>query len=177
MHRLASLVRPRSLLVAFALAVALAGLGAGQASAGVDTDHIYRLTTNNSLALDVQGGSTADLAPVVQWPVNGGQNQEWQFVALGDNQYEVVNYKSHKCLVVQGAAAGSPVVQYSCIGVSSERFTISNPLPYAIRLRSVRSGLYVNDPASSISWGTQFIQWYSDFNSDWSEYFTYTPLA
>jgi hypothetical protein len=36
----------------------------------------------NGLYLDVSGRSTADGAPVIQWPSNGGQNQQWQIVAI-----------------------------------------------------------------------------------------------
>ncbi|MCX5263123.1 alpha-L-fucosidase [Streptomyces sp. NBC_00199] len=33
-------------------------------------------------AADVAGGSTADRASVIQWPVSGGANQDWQIVGL-----------------------------------------------------------------------------------------------
>jgi alpha-L-fucosidase 2 len=32
----------------------------------------------NGMCADVEGGSTADNARVVQWPVGSGTNQEWR---------------------------------------------------------------------------------------------------
>ncbi|GII81995.1 lectin [Sphaerisporangium rufum] len=40
------------------------------------------VNAGNGLCLDVEGGSTADGARVIQWPANGGTNQEWQIITL-----------------------------------------------------------------------------------------------
>ena len=43
----------------------------------------YEITNRNSgMSLDVNGGSTANGAGVIQWPYNGGRNQQWQVVQL-----------------------------------------------------------------------------------------------
>jgi hypothetical protein len=41
---------------------------------------IYKITTTAALALDVSGGVTGNDAPVIQWPQNGGGNQQWRVV-------------------------------------------------------------------------------------------------
>ncbi|MER5452268.1 RICIN domain-containing protein [Streptomyces sp. NPDC002764] len=47
------------------------------------TSGYYRLVNIKSgLCADVQSGSTADGAKIIQWPANGGSNQEWQPVGL-----------------------------------------------------------------------------------------------
>ncbi len=47
------------------------------------TSGYYRLVNvHNGWCADVSGGSTADGASVIQWPVNTGANQEWQLVSL-----------------------------------------------------------------------------------------------
>jgi Ricin-type beta-trefoil lectin domain/Glycosyl hydrolases family 43 len=53
---------------------ALAAVGAYTSG----TDRGYELTSLESgLVVDVSGGSTAAGAAVIQWPTNGGSNQEW----------------------------------------------------------------------------------------------------
>jgi Ricin-type beta-trefoil lectin domain-like len=151
-------------LVAIAVVIAFGVLGAGQASAGVDTSHIYRITTLLSgLALDVQGGSFADEAPVIQWGVNGGQNQEWKFVDAGSGWYEIVNYNSGKCLTIQGntRAAGAKLVQYGCGFADNQLWRLVASSGQAASLQSKLSRLYADVPGGSGVWGTQLIQWYA----------------
>jgi hypothetical protein len=43
----------------------------------------YTLKNSNSqLLLGIQGGSTADGAPAVQWTADGSANQQWQLVQV-----------------------------------------------------------------------------------------------
>src|SRR4051812_26841522 len=81
--RTASVVRRRlsaraqRLWVAVAAALAVAGATSALAPAA-HADTYYKLVAHNSaLTLDVQGGSTAPGAPVIQWYDNGGANQRW----------------------------------------------------------------------------------------------------
>jgi alpha-L-fucosidase len=47
------------------------------------TSGYYRLVNvRTGWCADISGGSTADGANVIQWPVAGGANQDWQLVAL-----------------------------------------------------------------------------------------------
>jgi hypothetical protein len=160
MHRLAKLTRPvrRPLVIAAVACVVAVGVltaGSARASAGA----IYRITTGNSLALDVQGASTADLAPIIQWGVNGGRNQEWQLLPVGSH-YEIVNYNSHKCITVGGATAGSTLYQYTCLGVSSQLFKLSGAGGVNVFVfQSVRSGLVLDVPGNTPVWGTRLIVW------------------
>ena len=44
----------------------------------------YELVNHNSGDLiDASGGATADGTPIVQWPANGGANQQWSLVKVG----------------------------------------------------------------------------------------------
>jgi hypothetical protein len=184
MDRLARLVQPlrRPLALAVLSAVVALGIltaGAGQASAGVDTQGIYRITSYwTSLALDVQGGSLANEAAVIQWGVNGGRNQEWRFVAVG-NAYEIVNYNSGKCLTVQGnvATAGARLVQYGCAGASNQLWWVMIGSIGDVSIQSVLSGLYVDVPGGSVTWGTQLIQWYGSSGGSLNQAFRLTLLA
>jgi alpha-glucosidase len=38
------------------------------------------VSRSTGMDVDVQGASTGDGAIIIQWPANGGANQQWQFV-------------------------------------------------------------------------------------------------
>lgn len=46
------------------------------------TGYSRLVNAGNNLCADVEGGSTADGARIIQWPSNGGTNQEWQVVPV-----------------------------------------------------------------------------------------------
>jgi hypothetical protein len=48
----------------------------------------------------VPNGSTASGTVVQQYPSNGGANQQWMIVPLGNNAYKIVNHHSGKALDV-----------------------------------------------------------------------------
>jgi hypothetical protein len=71
------------------------------------------------LVLDVQNGSQSPNANVITWLVNGGYNQDWEFVQSPyPGYYEIMNRGSGQCLSVgnDSTAAGQDLVQYPCHG-------------------------------------------------------------
>jgi hypothetical protein len=185
-------------LTALAAAAAAVGVGAfaGAASAAepawspstsIDTSRTYRITTYWSLALDVQGGSQANDAPVIEWPVNGGANQKWTFVRVeGRDAYQIRNVNSGKCLTVQGASLsqGAKLVQYACAPASETGFApnqawyvrrlFSDSSP-VIMLKSVWSELWADVAGESPGWGTQLIQW--RYHGWFNQWFALTALS
>lgn len=109
--------RVRRLVAGLAtVTAAIAGLlvaGAGPAAA--DAPFWVTLTANNDgLALDVQGGSTAAGAPIIQWWVNGGSNQHWHFSAPdGVDITDIFNQNSGMCLTTDGWL-GNQLYQTPC---------------------------------------------------------------
>jgi hypothetical protein len=147
----------------------------------LDTSHVYRITTLASLALDVSGGSTADNVAVIQWPINGGTNQQWTFRLQPDGTYEVVNVNSGKCLSVynNSLAGGGALVQYRCYGVANQHWNVRFDLTSGdkvIRLQSASSGMFVDVPGGTGDWGTQLIQW-PDTQLQPNQYFGLTVLS
>jgi hypothetical protein len=123
----------------------------------------YRLTTANSLVLDVAAG--ADDAPAVQSPVRLWQDQSWTFAPQPDGSYEVVNSRSGECLSIYygSTAAGSGLVQYTCHGWTDQAWDlvpVQDPgIGYSLMLKSRLSGMAVDVPGDTIVQGTQFDQW------------------
>ena len=55
-----------------------------------------------------------DGAQMIQWPDNGGYNQQWQLVDLGNGYYKVINRNSGKLLDVNGGSTqgAAKVIQW-----------------------------------------------------------------
>jgi Ricin-type beta-trefoil lectin domain-like len=70
--------------------------------------------------LDVDGGCQAPNTGVIEWPWNGGYNQQWGFVPSPYNPgwYEIVNRGSGQCLSVHdnSHSPGTQLVQYPRFG-------------------------------------------------------------
>ena len=58
----------------------------------------YIVNEASGKVLDDPGGSTNNGAVIDQWQLNGGANQRWDFVELGNGYYEIVNEASGKVL-------------------------------------------------------------------------------
>jgi chitodextrinase len=65
---------------------------------------------------DVAEGNTADDAPVIQYPLHGGANQQWTVLDGGNGAIMLQAKNSNKCLTVRGASqtGGAIVVQKAC---------------------------------------------------------------
>jgi len=97
-------------------------------SGGIVADtHYYTLTNLNSgLNLDVYLGSTADLAQVEQYTVNGGTAQRWQFHDVGNGFFELVPECSGKALDVYlgSTADGANIDQYTRNGYAPQQWRV-----------------------------------------------------
>jgi hypothetical protein len=61
--------------------------------------------------LDISGGSTAPGAGLIQWPANGGANQEWNMVQVVAGTYLMANVRSNLLLNSAGVATGGQLKQ------------------------------------------------------------------
>lgn len=125
-------------------------------------DGLYtiRSLASNKVA-DVNGGSTADGAAVIQWPAHGGKNQQWQLKSLGNGEYSLQAVHSGKLLEVSGSlkTAGAPVVQWTATGAASQRWRIEDLGNGTYRIVNVNSGLVLDVSGASTADGAKIIQW------------------
>ena len=79
---------------------------------------------NSGKCLDVNGASTADGANIIQWTCNGGNNQQWQWVATG-SYFNLKARHSGKCINVVGSstADGALLEQRTCASGNSFQWT------------------------------------------------------
>jgi hypothetical protein len=106
------------------LAIGLMTAGSGLASwspLAAASDEIYNFGSN--LCLQPVNGSTNQGAAIVQEPCNGGLAQQWNAVALGNNVFHYLNVLSGLCLDARGGAVNhTPIQQWTCNGISNERW-------------------------------------------------------
>ena len=87
----------------------------------------YRVTAEHSgKVMDVQSKSTSDSAKIVQYPWEGGTNQQFQFRYNGDGTHHIVPRHVQKVLDISGAspARGAKVILYSWRNVANQRFQL-----------------------------------------------------
>lgn len=75
-----------------------------------------RLAADPNQVANVQGGSLADGAAVIQYPWSGTANERWLATVEPDGYYRFASLASNKCLNVAGGGStdGARVVQYTC---------------------------------------------------------------
>ncbi|MER7674438.1 RICIN domain-containing protein [Kitasatospora sp. NPDC096128] len=126
---------------------------------------------NSSMLMDDSGASTADGSPIVQWPANGGTNQQWTLQQVSGNTYTVVNRLSGKCLDTAGhaMAAGTRLVQWTCTpGSPTQQWTTdavgnyTDPANSAFALKNLAAGLVIDVPGNSTTQGTTLALWDSN---------------
>ena len=159
----ASALAVASLVLALVGAVLIPATAATAAS--VDTTAWYVLVNRNSgKALDVYNLSTADGAPIKQWTRNDGNQQQWQFVDVGNGYYKVKSRLSGKVLDVtaKSTADGAIIEQWADNGGTNQQFSIQDVDGY-IQLIARNSGKAVEVSGASTADGGNVVQ-YSDWN-------------
>ncbi|MFI5797269.1 RICIN domain-containing protein [Streptomyces sp. NPDC051677] len=92
---------------------------------GVPSAGVHTLANgNSSMLMDVASGSTANGAKIIQWPSNGGTNQQWTLTKVADNVYTLKSVKSGLCLDVpnQSTATGLQLDQWTCNGGTNQQW-------------------------------------------------------
>ncbi|MGI9034373.1 MAG: RICIN domain-containing protein [Acidimicrobiales bacterium] len=128
-------------------------------------------SVNSGKNVDVYGASQADGARVIQWPNNGGANQQWRFEAVGPGVYRIVSVNSGKVLDVYGGSTddGTPVIQWPWNGGANQQWRFEVVGPGAYRLVSVKSGKVLDVYGASPDDGAPLIQWpwHGGANQQW----------
>ncbi|MFF2545763.1 RICIN domain-containing protein [Kitasatospora sp. NPDC058063] len=132
-------------------------------------------SANSSLLMDDSNSSTADGAPVIQWPTSGGTNQKWTLQQVSGNTYTVANALSGKCLDTAGGATtpGTQLVQQTCTpGTTTQQWTVNavgdyaSPANNSFTLKNLAAGLVVDVPNNSTAQGTALALWSSNGGSN-----------
>ncbi|BCU79789.1 RICIN domain-containing protein [Luteolibacter sp. LG18] len=123
----------------------------------------YRLFNRKSnKALDVNGGSTADGTPAVQWGYDGGSDQKWTFTDQGNGQYQILGVASGKALEVMGNGTGDgPAIDiWPWNGGNNQKWTVTPAGDGFYRLTPMHAtGKAADVSGASTADGASVIQW------------------
>jgi hypothetical protein len=145
--------------------------GTWSASASLPPSGTRVLTNQNSgMAMDVAGASKTAGALVIQWPANGGANQEWTLQPVSGNVFTVHNANSGLCLDVPGSSAteGVQLDQGTCNGRAGQEWAFEAVGSYQSAsdadfvLASMNSGMTAEVKGNSTASHAQVDQWPSN---------------
>jgi pectate lyase C len=119
------------------------------------------VNVNSNKCLDVNGRSTADGAPVIQWTCNGGTNQRWTAEDAGSGWVRLRAAHSSKCMEVAGSstADGALLQQRTCGSGNNQQFQLQDQGGGQLRLTPRHSGKAVDVINCSTADGAQVRQW------------------
>ncbi|AUD06426.1 hypothetical protein CWM47_34065 [Spirosoma pollinicola] len=98
-----------------------------QSTSPVVSGALYTIIAKHSgKALELYNGSRDDGGRIVQWSVNGGDNQKWLFTNLNNGYYSIKSVSSGKLLDVYGVSMdnGASVLQWSSNGQYNQQFKL-----------------------------------------------------
>ena len=132
---------------------------------GFDARTYYKLVNVNSgLLLDVSGASLYDGAQLIQWPDNGGWNQQWLILGLGGGAYNLVNRNSGLILDVSNASPddGANIVQFHDHDASNQKWSLLDLGDGTFQVLNGNSTLLADVVNASTDAGARIIQYHDD---------------
>jgi Ricin-type beta-trefoil lectin domain-like len=111
--------------------------------------------------MDVQWGSTADEAPIWQWPCNGTGAQAVSIESVGGGYYQIRFPQSGKCVDVPGGSheIGVQLWQYTCNGTDAQKFNVASSQGSKRTLVNKGSNLCIDVAGASTDDGAAIWQW------------------
>ncbi|MGW5781699.1 RICIN domain-containing protein [Streptomyces sp. NPDC003863] len=122
----------------------------------------YKIVNANSgQLLDASGGQTADGTPAIQWPDNGGTNQQWTLARNGDGYYTVTGAAGLKPLTVPQATTwpGTQLGIWSTNGGPEQQWVIARANNGTYTIESRVNGYALDVRGASTSGGASVDQY------------------
>ncbi|MFI6932978.1 RICIN domain-containing protein [Streptomyces sp. NPDC050287] len=114
----------------------------------------------SGMPADVANGNTADGAGVIQWPSNGGTNQQWNIVPVSGNLYKIVNRNSGKVMDIGNGShsRGTTLDQWTWNGGNNQLWYFE-PVSGGWVIRNFESGQALEVAGASTTAGAAIDQW------------------
>jgi hypothetical protein len=121
----------------------------------------YVINESSGKVLDDPNFSKSNGAVMQQFQLNGGANQQWNFVKLPDGNQKIVNASSGMVLANDdhSTSDGTPIVQRPWLGYLNEQWQIVPLANGNDMIVNAYSHKVLDNPAGSKGNGTQMIQW------------------
>lgn len=139
--------------------------GWGIGNGGTDnfySNAYYRIINRNSEKLvDVNQASKANGANIVQWPGNGGNNQQWQILDIGGGFYKFINRNSGLAMDVNQASTvnGAQIIQWPFNGGANQQWQTTSLTGGFTKIINKNSGEVLDVNGGVITNGASIIQW------------------
>lgn len=147
------------------------GVGTGGTDVFYPGAYYRLLNINSGDALDVNGASTASGANIIQWPQNGGNNQQWVITDNGNGYYKIINRNSGDALDVNSASttAGANIIQWPWNGGNNQQWQLTAISTGVYEVTNRNSGLVLDVSGASTTNGTGIVQqpWNSSNDQQW----------
>ncbi len=147
------------------------GVGTGGTDVFYPGAYYRLLNINSGDALDVNGASTASGANVIQWPQNGGNNQQWIITSSSGGYYTLTNRNSSILLDVNGASTsqGAGIVQMTSNGGNDQQWQLTAISTGVYEVTNRNCGLVLDVSGASTANGTGIVQqpWNSGNDQQW----------
>jgi endo-1,4-beta-xylanase len=138
----------------------LAVLNAGGGGSPVEIGVNYRLVAAHSgKAADINGASTTPGAPLIQWSVHSGLNQQFDFLASGEGYYRIRARHSGLVLQVANSTSGADVTQQPDSNAASQQWRVVDHGGGVVSLVNRQSGLALDIWQASTADGARISQW------------------
>ncbi|MFI5137921.1 MAG: RICIN domain-containing protein [Sphingobacteriales bacterium] len=140
------------------------GAGAGGTDVFYSGAYYRFLNVNSGEVMDVNGASAASGASIIQWPQNGGNNQQWAVSANG-SYYTITNRNSGDVLDVNGAstADGAGIIQSPSNGGNNQQWSLTSVSTGVYKVTNRNSSLILDVSGTDIlqkaSGGSNSQQW------------------
>jgi C-terminal processing protease CtpA/Prc len=129
------------------------------------------ISRHSGKCLDVDGASTEDAAPVIQWRCHGGANQQWRLEAVANGAFRLTARHSGKVLDVYGGSIEdlAPAIQYPWHAGENQLWAIEPASDGYLRIVARHSGKALDVAGGSLEDGTSVIQYsvHGGANQQW----------
>ncbi|MFI9272827.1 RICIN domain-containing protein [Kitasatospora sp. NPDC052896] len=129
-------------------------------------DGTYRLVNaNSSQLMDAADQGTTAGTPIIQWPGNGGGNQQWRLSSTGDGYYTITGVASGERLGLPGAGPVVPDTQLALAdpsGSPAEQWLVAPAPGGGYTLENRADGQLADVRSASLLMGAGVIQWPAD---------------
>jgi hypothetical protein len=125
-------------------------------------DGVYRLVNaNGGELLDAADQGTAAGTPIIQWPDNGGDNQQWRLAGAGGGYYTLTGVASGKALDIPAGTTvpGTQLQLWHPDGGTNQQWQVVPAGSGRYTLQSRSDGDLVDIEGASAHPGAHAIQW------------------
>ena len=120
----------------------------------------YIVNEASGKVLDDPGASSSNGAHIDQWQLNGGTNQRWDLVPMGNGNYAIENEASHLVLDNSRSTSNGTVIdQWQSYGGTNQQWQLEKTQTQGVYVISNAYSHKVLDNSISTSNGTKIDQW------------------